>query len=66
MFSKISTEWNKTVITITIVLSIVLSIYVLSDPIGSAVTLSKIYGQLSTTFESRQLGNLVCKLPRHW
>ena len=52
MFSKISTEWNKTVITITIVLSIVLSIYVLSDPIGSAVTLSKIYGQLSTTFES--------------
>ena len=52
MFKKINSEWNKTVILITIVLSLVLSIYVLSDPAGSAVTLNNIYNYLSEIFET--------------
>ena len=36
MFIKISSEWNKTIISLSIVLSLVLSMYVLSDPDGSA------------------------------
>ena len=36
---------------------------------GVCRTLAAIFDcfkRLSTTFEIRQLGNLVCKLPRHW
>ena len=52
MYNKISSEWNKTVVLLTIVLSLFLSIYVLTDPLGSALTLSSIYNTLSTMFES--------------
>ena len=51
MFIKISEEWNKTVIFIAIVLSLLLSIYVLSDPVGSSKFLFKTYDFLATSFE---------------
>ena len=52
MYNKLSAQWNKTIISITIVLSLVLSIYVLNNPIGSAKNLSSIYNYLASTFES--------------
>ena len=51
MFIKISSEWNKTIISLAIVLSLVLSIYVLSDPDGSAKFLFKTYELLAAFFE---------------
>ena len=51
MFIKISSEWNKTVIFIAIVLSLLLSIYVLSDPVGSSKLLFKTYDFLAAFFE---------------
>lgn len=51
MFLKISSEWNKTIIFLTIVLSLVLSIYVLSDPDGSSQFLYKTYDSLASLFE---------------
>jgi len=51
MFIKISPEWNKTVIFIAIVLSLLLSIYVLSDPVGSSKFLFKTYDFLAAFFE---------------
>ena len=51
MFIKISSEWNKTVIFIAIVLSLLLSIYVLSDPVGSSKFLFKTYDFLAAFFE---------------
>ena len=51
MFIKISAEWNKTIISLAIVLSLLLSIYVLSDPVGSAKLLFKLYDSLTTLFE---------------
>ena len=51
MFIKISSEWNKTIISLSIVLSLVLSMYVLSDPDGSAKFLFKTYDLLATFFE---------------
>ena len=51
MFFKISSEWNKTIISLAIVLSLILSIYVLSDPDGSAKFLFKTYDFLAAFFE---------------
>ena len=51
MFIKISPEWNKTIIFLSIVLSLLLSIYVLSDPAGSSKFLFKAYDSLATFFE---------------
>ena len=51
MFIRISSEWNKTIISLAIVLSLVLSIYVLSDPDGSAKFLFKTYDLLAAFFE---------------
>ena len=51
MFKEISSEWNKTIISLSIVLSLLLSIYVLSDPVGSSKLLFKTYDSLATFFE---------------
>ena len=51
MFKEISSEWNKTIISLSIVLSLLLSIYVLSDPVGSSKLLFKLYDSLTTLFE---------------
>ena len=51
MFIKISAEWNKTIISLAIVLSLLLSIYVLSDPVGSSKLLFKLYDSLTIFFE---------------
>ena len=51
MFLKINSEWNKTIISLTIVLSLLLSIYVLSDPAGSSKFLYITYDSLATLFE---------------
>ncbi len=51
MFIKISAEWNKTIILLAIVLSLLLSIYVLSDPVGSSKLLFKLYDSLTNFFE---------------
>ena len=51
MFIKISAEWNKTIISLAIVLSLLLSIYVLSDPVGSSKLLFKLYDSLTVIFE---------------
>ena len=51
MFIKISAEWNKTIISLAIVLSLLLSIYVLSNPVESAKLLFKLYDSLTTLFE---------------
>ena len=51
MFKEISSEWNKTIIFLSIVLSLLLSIYVLSDPVGSSKLLCKTYDSLATFFE---------------
>jgi BCCT family betaine/carnitine transporter len=52
MYNKLTAEWNKTIISITIVLSLALSIYVLSDPVGSSIVLANIYNLLAAKFES--------------
>ena len=52
MFNKINPNWNKSVISITILLSLVLSIFVIINPIYSSKILSSIYTNLSNYFES--------------
>ena len=44
-------NWNITVISITILLSVMLSIFVLSDPDSTSKTLLNIYSKLSKSFE---------------
>jgi len=51
MLKIIDPNWNKSVISITILLSILLSIFVLVDPEFSSSILSQTYGILSVTFE---------------
>lgn len=51
MLKIIDPNWNKSVISITILLSILLSIFVLVDPEFSSSILSQAYGILSVTFE---------------
>ena len=51
MLKIIDPNWNKSVISITILLSILLSIFVLVDPEFSSLILSQTYGILSVTFE---------------
>ena len=48
----IDPNWNKTVVSITILMSLVLSIFVLADPITSSKMLSEVYAILSKEFES--------------
>ena len=48
----IDPNWNKTVLSITILLSLVLSIFVLTDPVATSKLLSGIYTNLSSKFES--------------
>ena len=48
----IDPNWNKTVVSITILMSLVLSIFVLADPITSSKMLSEVYAILSREFES--------------
>ena len=48
----IDPNWNKTVLSITILLSLVLSIFVLTDPTTTSKLLSNIYTNLSEKFES--------------
>ena len=48
----IDPNWNKTVLSITILLSLVLSIFVLTDPSTSSKILSGVYASLSEKFES--------------
>ena len=48
----IDPNWNKTVLSITILLSLVLSIFVLTDPVATSKLLSGIYTNLSLKFES--------------
>ncbi len=48
----IDPNWNKTVLSITILLSLVLSIFVLTDPLATSKLLSSIYTNLSSKFES--------------
>ena len=51
MLKIIDPNWNKSVISITILLSILLSIFVLVDPEFSSSILSQTYGILSVMFE---------------
>ena len=51
MLKIIDPNWNKSVISITILLSILLSIFVLVDPEFSSSILSQTYGILSVIFE---------------
>ena len=51
MLKIIDPNWNKSVISITILLSILLSIFVLVDPEFSSSVLSQTYGILSVMFE---------------
>ena len=44
----IDPNWNKTVLSITILLSLVLSIFVLTDPVATSKLLSGIYTNLSS------------------
>ncbi len=62
MFKEISSEWNKTIISLSIVLSLLLSIYVLSDPVGSSKLLFKTYDSLATFFESTYMYGSFCVL----
>ena len=48
----IDPNWNKTVVSITILMSLLLSIFVLADPITSSKMLSEVYAILSREFES--------------
>ena len=48
----INPNWNTTVLSITILLSLVLSIFVLADPVTTSKLLSAIYTSLSSKFES--------------
>ena len=48
----IDPNWNKTVVSINILMSLVLSIFVLADPITSSKMLSEVYAILSREFES--------------
>ena len=48
----IDPNWNKTVLSITILLSLVLSIFVLTDPTTTSKLLSEVYSSLSEKFES--------------
>ena len=52
MLKKINPNWNKSVISITILLSVVLSIFVLISPDSTSNMLSNTYGYLSNMFES--------------
>ena len=52
MLKNINPNWNKSVISITILLSVVLSIFVLIDPQNTSKILSDVYGYLSAMFES--------------
>ena len=52
MLKKINPNWNKSVISITILLSVVLSIFVLISPDSTSTMLSNTYGYLSNMFES--------------
>ena len=52
MLKSINPNWNKSVISITILLSVVLSIFVLIDPENTSKILSDIYSYLSNMFES--------------
>jgi len=52
MLKNINPNWNKSVISITILLSVVLSIFVLIDPESTSKALSDVYGYLSSMFES--------------
>ena len=45
-------NWNLSVISITILLSVLLSFFVLQDPVKTSSILSEIYTNLSTRFES--------------
>ena len=51
MLKIIDPNWNKSVISITILMSILLSIFVLVDPEFSSSVLSQTYGILSVMFE---------------
>ncbi len=51
MLKSINPNWNKSVISITILLSLVLSIFVLISPEYSSQILKNIYNYLSNTFE---------------
>ena len=51
MLKIIDPNWNKSVISITILMSILLSIFVLVDPEFSSSILSQTYGILSVMFE---------------
>ena len=62
MFKEISSEWNKTIISLSIVLSLLLSIYVLSDPVGSSKLLFKTYDSLATFFEPTYMYGSFCVL----
>ena len=51
-FNKITNpNWNITVISITILLSVMLSIFVLSDPDSTSKIILNIYSKLSKSFE---------------
>ena len=52
MLKKINPNWNLSIISITILLSIVLSIFVLANPEGTSIFLLGIYSKLSIIFES--------------
>ena len=52
MLKNINPNWNKSVISITILLSVVLSIFVLIDPESTSKALSNVYVYLSSMFES--------------
>ena len=52
MLKNINPNWNKSVISITILLSVVLSIFVLIDPENTSNILKGAYGYLSNMFES--------------
>ena len=51
MLKIVDPNWNKSVISITILLSILLSVFVLVDPEFSSQILSQTYGILSVMFE---------------
>ena len=51
MLKIVDPNWNKSVISITILLSILLSVFVLIDPEFSSKILSQTYGILSVMFE---------------
>ena len=63
MFSKLNPEWNKTTISITILLSLILTFFVLYNPIETTIALNEAYIYLSTIFENYYVyGSLILLL----